>query len=124
MTYVVLSFLNTPVHFTLGLASESEMRQLYSTSELMPHELQKLNWPNKKNEEKRTASWNWWVPSVWASRLVRDAYDKGYVDSRENLEAIYKVRLREIFIDFSRIVPHFSRSAQGDLKWQLLSKVI
>ncbi|XP_075260190.1 bestrophin-3-like isoform X2 [Convolutriloba macropyga] len=74
----------------MGLASESEMRQLYSTSELMPHELQKLNWPNKKNEEKRTASWNWWVPSVWASRLVRDAYDKGYVDSRENLEAIYK----------------------------------
>ncbi|XP_063719642.1 bestrophin homolog 22-like isoform X2 [Symsagittifera roscoffensis] len=74
----------------MGLASDFEMRQLYSTQELMPHELEKLKWPKGKNEEKRTASWNWWLPCAWATRLIRDAYDRGFVDNKENMALVYQ----------------------------------
>ena len=79
------------IFLLLGLASDFEMRQLYSTQELMPHELEKLKWPKGKNEEKRTASWNWWLPCAWATRLIRDAYDRGFVDNKENMALVYQV---------------------------------
>ena len=75
-----------------GLASELEMRKLYSTQELMDFEQKKLDWDsNKVNEKKRCAGWTWWVPATWASRLVRDAYDRGYIDSHENVTYVYEV---------------------------------
>ena len=72
------------------------MAKLYSTKELMDFELRKLNWDSSKvNEKKRCASWTWWVPAAWATRLVRDAYDRGFVDSHENVTFVYEVSLSD-----------------------------